>query len=414
MEKSFPFNAVIVDGVPDRVYTAEDFAAERAAYVSNGVTAADALTVSPGADGGMSVDIAAGAAVIDGYTYFNTAPLTLVPEEADVSLPRVDLVVLRLDLRERRMYCAVKTGTAAEVPTAPVCETGEEIREIALAQINVAAGESVIESAHIMDLRVRADYILNRLEVEELLEKYRTAMENYFNTEDADRLVEASKIVRGDAGAGTVLCGDGLYREYAGKLTELVRFTGDGTFCPADYPSVGGVYTVLIQGAGGSGGWGHDSHPVYGGCAGATYVASNLMLDESKTYNVTIGKGGAGVTDITIHGGCAGKDGGETSFDGFTVPGGRGGQRKDQVDNGTHTMLGAQAGVYTAAVGTLLRGGKGADSVLGKGGQNVIDEDDLSLMIPSGSGAGGGACGIPYKYSGAGGDGAVVIYGYVK
>ena len=38
MEKSFPFNAVVTDGVADRVYSAEDFAAERAAYVSNGVT----------------------------------------------------------------------------------------------------------------------------------------------------------------------------------------------------------------------------------------------------------------------------------------------------------------------------------------------------------------------------------------
>ena len=37
MERSFPFNAVVTDGVPDRVYTAEDFAAERAAFVSDGV-----------------------------------------------------------------------------------------------------------------------------------------------------------------------------------------------------------------------------------------------------------------------------------------------------------------------------------------------------------------------------------------
>ncbi len=34
MEKSFPFNAVVTDGVADRVYSAEDFAAERAAGFS--------------------------------------------------------------------------------------------------------------------------------------------------------------------------------------------------------------------------------------------------------------------------------------------------------------------------------------------------------------------------------------------
>ena len=57
MEKSFPFNAALVDGQPDRVYSAEDFAAERAAYVSNGVCAGDALLVTPGAGGGMTVQL---------------------------------------------------------------------------------------------------------------------------------------------------------------------------------------------------------------------------------------------------------------------------------------------------------------------------------------------------------------------
>ena len=66
MEKSFPFNAILVDGQPDRTYSAEDFAAERAAYVSCGVTSADSLTVTAGKAGGMTVDVSAGMAGIDG------------------------------------------------------------------------------------------------------------------------------------------------------------------------------------------------------------------------------------------------------------------------------------------------------------------------------------------------------------
>ena len=98
MEKSFPFNATLVDGQPDRAYSAEDFAAERAAYVSNGVTSKDSLTVTAGKAGGMTVDVSAGMAVIDGYTYRNTDSLTLSVSAADKNYPRVDLAVLRLDL----------------------------------------------------------------------------------------------------------------------------------------------------------------------------------------------------------------------------------------------------------------------------------------------------------------------------
>ncbi len=412
MEKSFPFNAVIVDGVPDRVYAAEDFAAERAAYVSNGVTAADALTVSASKEGGMAVEIAAGAAVIDGYTYFNTTPLTAAIEASDAALSRIDLAVLRLDLSARTMYCTVKCGIPAEIPTSPVCAFGEEVREIPLAEIFVKAGESVIESAHITDRRVRADYILNRVEVEAVLEEYRAAICEYFDGEDAARIIEASKIFRKDAGADTVLTGDGEYHPAAGRLVELVRFTEDGTFSPAAYPSVGSLYTVVIQGAGGAGGWA-NIYDICGGCAGAAYTVSNLPLDAEKTYAVTVGKGGAGATSAFYTDALPGTDGGASSFDGFFVPGGKGGQRKDYLDAGTVTMEAAKAGIYTASVGTCGSGGGGADSLLGCGGANAPEGGDPSVVSPSGYGAGGGACAIVNAPSGDGGDGIVIVYGYV-
>ena len=410
MEKSFPFNAVIVDGVPDRVYAAEDFAAERAAYVSNGVTAADALTVSASGAGGMAVEIAAGAAVIDGYTYFNTSPLTVAIEAADAFLSRIDLAVLRLDLAARTMYCTVKTGIPAEIPTAPVCAYGEEIREMALAEIAVAAGESVIEQMHLTDKRVRADYILNRVEVDVVLAEYSRAIRDYFDGEDAARIIEASKIFRKDAGTDTVLTGSGEYHPAAGRLTELVRFTADGIFSPAEYPSVGGLYTVVIQGAGGSGGWG-NVFPAFGGCAGAVYTAANLPLDQTKTYSVTVGKGGEAVVGNHIHASKKGADGGPSSFDGFFVSGGVGGMLESEI--GTVTMQAAVAGLYTAPIGTLGDGGKGADSLLGRGGVNVIESGDPSAVVPEGYGAGGGSCGVVDAPSGAGGDGVVIVYGYV-
>ena len=212
MEKSFPFNAVVTNGVPDRQYAAEDFAAERAAYVSNGVTAEAALEVAPSAAGGMAVDIAAGIAVIDGYTYFNTSPLTLSLAAADSSLARVDLAVLRLDLDARRMYCRVITGTPAATPAVPAVMWTETVKEMPLAQIRIPAKAASAESAAFTDQRVRADYILNRVDVEALLARYEAAIADFFDVQDAASLAKSASVVKTDAGASAVLCGDGVYR----------------------------------------------------------------------------------------------------------------------------------------------------------------------------------------------------------
>lgn len=395
MEKSFPFNAVIVNGVPDRVYTAEDFAAERAAYVSNGVTAADALTVSPAAAGGMAVDIAPGTAVIDGYTYRNTSLRTLSLSPADGVSPRIDLCVLRLDLVGRAMTTAIKTGEPAEAPLSPVCAWGESVREIPLCEIFVPAGETVIGAEHLTDCRPRADYILNKLEVAEALARYENALSAYFDGADAERLVEASKTVRTDAGAGAVLCGDGTYRSLLAAvpgMTELVRFTENGTFRPADYPTADGLYTVILQGAGGSG-----AASAYGYCgsAGAMAVISHLPL--TGAVSVTIGKGGAG-RDLS---GSAldGLAGGETVFGNFAVPGGEGGSQ-----SASGTPVPVKAGIFTANVGTTSKGGS---SLFGEGGASSASADGG----PGGIGAGGGKTAASRYTSGAGGDGAVIVYG---
>ena len=395
MEKSFPFNAVMADGVPDRVYTAEDFAAERAAYVSNGVTAAQALLVSPSEAGGMAVDLAPGTAVIDGYTYFNTSPRTLEIQPADGVSPRADLCVLRLDLAARHITASVKTGEPAEVPVPPVCTFGETVREIPLCEIFVPAGETVLGTEHLTDRRPRADYILNRMEVEEAVRRYENALSDYFDGEDAHRLTAAAKAFRTDAGEYAVLCGDGAYRSlldaYPG-MKELCRFTEAGTFRPADHPTADGLYTVLLQGAGGSGSAGTAG---IGGSAGAMAVIPHLPL--TGEIPVTPGKGGTGKT---LAGGASdGFAGGATVFGNFRVPGGEGGGYSSAF-----VPTPATAGIFTASVGTAAAG---APSLLGAGGVSSAVGDG----VPGGIGAGGGRTSASGCTSGAGGDGVVIVYG---
>ena len=47
------------------------------------------------------------------------------------------------------------------------------------------------------------------------------------------------------------------------------------------------------------------------------------------------------------------------------------------------------------------------------GGVNVIESGDPSAVVAEGYGAGGGSCGVVDAPSGAGGDGVVIVYGYV-
>ncbi len=412
MEKSFPFNAVTVDGIPDRVYAAEDFAAERAAYVSNGVTADGALAVSPSASGGMAADIAAGIAVIDGYTYFNTSPLTLTLAAADASLPRIDLAVLRLDLDARKMYCRIVSGIPAATPAVPAVIWNDMVREMPLAQIRIPARTVGAETASFTDLRVRADYILNRMEVEEILDRYEAAIADFFDVQDAASLAKIANVVKTNAGAGTVLCGDGIYRAAVldgEKKEELVRFTASGVFNPSAYPTKDGRYDVILVGGGGSGAWGSADNKSYGGEAGGVRVIAGLPLLAGSSYTVTIGAGGAGVkvtpgaTPTKV-----GQRGSATWFAGFYAAGGQGGDYGSTLTSaGTPT----QENGYTHNMGTTGASGRGGDSLLAAGGRNNMNGQGN----PGSLGSGGGAC---YKsgndgtyYSGKGGDGIVIIYG---
>lgn len=411
MEKSFPFNAVTVDGIPDRVYAAEDFAAERAAYVSNGVTADGALAVSPSASGGMAVDIAAGIAVIDGYTYFNTSPLTLAVAAADASLPRIDLAVLRLDLDARRMYCRMIGGIPAATPAVPAVIWNETVREMPLAQIRIPARTADAATAVFTDVRVRADYILNRLDVEEILGRYETAIADFFDVEDAASLAKSASVVKTDAGAGAVLCGDGTYRnasQIGEKREELVRFTSSGVFNPAAYPTKDGKYDVIIQGAGGSGAWAPESANPYGGEAGGIRVLSGLPLLAGMTYTVTVGVGGAGVNASIGNSAAVGKRGGASSFAGFSAPGGQGGDYGATLTSpGTPTCENG----YTHNMGTAGSSGKGGDSLLAAGGKNNLNGHGGGGSLGSGGGAADKKNTDYTYYSGKGGDGVVIICG---
>ena len=139
----------------DRVYTASDFANYFSTFIRNGVMLGGAfLRISRTI--GLGVRLSQGKAFINGYLYDNRdAAKDMTLQSAHPSLPRIDRIVLRLDLRQegRAITAAVKTGVAASAPIAPVLQRDNEIWEIGIADIRVNAGVSELLSSNITDIR---------------------------------------------------------------------------------------------------------------------------------------------------------------------------------------------------------------------------------------------------------------------
>ena len=150
MEKSGFFNS----SGGDRVYSATDFAAYFGKLVSNGIFYASAtnLQVTPG--NGMAINVAAGSAWINGYSYENTDTFELNLATASGVNPRIDRVVVRFSAVERRIHLSVLTGTPAEIPAAPALTRSNDTFELGIADILVPKGSVTISALSITDTRL--------------------------------------------------------------------------------------------------------------------------------------------------------------------------------------------------------------------------------------------------------------------
>ncbi|MGN0695026.1 MAG: hypothetical protein ACI4LK_09000 [Lentihominibacter sp.] len=149
----FPFNSIVVDGVPDRPANAENLAAYLAGFFSPGVLMQQDTSLQVSVSSGMNVQIHAGVGNINGKTILNTAAEIVPIEAASLTLDRIDRVIFRLDEVNRLMEFDVLKGTAASSPTAPALTQGADIYEMCLAEVRVPAGASEIIASYITDKR---------------------------------------------------------------------------------------------------------------------------------------------------------------------------------------------------------------------------------------------------------------------
>lgn len=135
-------------------YNATDFSTYFATYFSDGVCnnpTNSALQVTPGSTG-LSVNVNVGRAVIDGRFLNNTTATTLTLDPAGAE-PRIDNIVVELNLRQSSMYLTNITGTGAASPTAPTLVNSNGITQLCLAQIAVPANATSISNCTITDTR---------------------------------------------------------------------------------------------------------------------------------------------------------------------------------------------------------------------------------------------------------------------
>lgn len=131
----------------------EDFAAFASGILTNGVTGNGENSLKVTAAGGMKVSIAVGYAWIEGRFGQIEAAETLTLSTADSANPRIDRIVVRLDLSAASINLAVLKGTAAASPSAAALTRDGTVYELCLAEIAVAAGATSITNAVITDTR---------------------------------------------------------------------------------------------------------------------------------------------------------------------------------------------------------------------------------------------------------------------
>jgi len=109
------------------------------------------------AGSGMVVNVAAGAAILQGFYYENTSAKALTVGAAPAAgTARKDYVLLRLDLTANTITAVVKAGTAnASGGTLPALTQTAAVWELPLGEISVASGVVSITSAMIVERAVR-------------------------------------------------------------------------------------------------------------------------------------------------------------------------------------------------------------------------------------------------------------------
>ena len=182
--ESYFFNAIKEGETYDRVYNAEDLTNYLNLIVSNGVFPNPSTNLQVIAGTGMNIIVKAGSAWINGHKGINTADLILPISASDVTLNRIDIVVIRVNKTTRLIEIVVKEGTKASTPVAPTIQRDENIYELCLGKVYVGKQVTSITQSVITDTRLDTSVcgvtavLIDQIDTETLFAQYQTAFED--------------------------------------------------------------------------------------------------------------------------------------------------------------------------------------------------------------------------------------------
>lgn len=139
-----------VDG--DRTYSAADIGRYLQGIISSGVYADKATSLQVLAAGGMRVEVQPGRAMLDYHFMENDSTFVLTLSNGN-TLDRIDAIVARLDMERRLCEIAVKEGTPAVTPAAPMMLRTDNTKEYMLASVYVTKLATAITQNEITDTR---------------------------------------------------------------------------------------------------------------------------------------------------------------------------------------------------------------------------------------------------------------------
>jgi hypothetical protein len=126
-------------------------------WLSSGVIKAYLNELQVYADStGMQIKVKSGAANVQAIYFESDAEEVQAIAAANASNPRIDRVIVRLDLPADNIDFAVIQGVPAVSPVAPALTQNSTRWEISLAQIYVGANVSTIASGNVTDERIYA------------------------------------------------------------------------------------------------------------------------------------------------------------------------------------------------------------------------------------------------------------------
>lgn len=162
-----------------REYTAAEFAEYFSRFLSDGVYTEDGrMGLKVTTINGFNIKVSPGYAFIRGYMYKNDADIEFTLDPPDVVLDRIDRIVLRLDIINRRMNIRLKEGTLGSIPSPPPLVDTVDVKELPIAQIRVNANST---SGIILDERVPVSSLIE-IPLEEIWEVFYEWFDSVKNT----------------------------------------------------------------------------------------------------------------------------------------------------------------------------------------------------------------------------------------